>query len=276
MAGARPRPGEGPGLTWRQLDPHQCSGSWNGKFHGTITAEADGWLAYLRLEDPPGLSPITTVGRYDTVEEAQVATDEVWASRCHSGGGAGSGGLIAPWFKVDGRFLCAHHPLGRRRRDNWLLPGEPPTDAPPRRRHDVIHLVVAAPRARARPAHRGRRHRCVEVISGRRCRATHGLDHGRVQQYLATPSNGHFVIADLGGVDGVLGIACTGAFPRTGTMIPGQVVTQLGLSDTQLRIMRNDGLAITGTVRINCVIEFGSIAEGQAAADRLGVAANAG
>jgi hypothetical protein len=93
---------------------------------------------------------------------------------------------------------------------------------------------------------------------------------------LATPSNGHFVIADLGGVDGVLGIACTGAFPRTGTMIPGQVVTQLGLSDTQLRIMRNDGLAITGTVRINCVIEFGSIAEGQAAADRLGVAANAG
>jgi hypothetical protein len=28
-----------------------------------------------------GLSPITTVGRYDTVEEAQVAADEVWASR---------------------------------------------------------------------------------------------------------------------------------------------------------------------------------------------------
>jgi hypothetical protein len=33
------------------------------------------------LEDPPGLSPITTVGRFDTVEEAQVATDEAWASR---------------------------------------------------------------------------------------------------------------------------------------------------------------------------------------------------
>jgi hypothetical protein len=26
-------------------------------------------------------SPITTVGRFDTVEAAQVATDEVWASR---------------------------------------------------------------------------------------------------------------------------------------------------------------------------------------------------
>jgi hypothetical protein len=34
-----------------------------------------------RLEDPPGLSPITTVGRFDTVEAAQVATDEVWAAR---------------------------------------------------------------------------------------------------------------------------------------------------------------------------------------------------
>ena len=48
---------------------------------GTITAEADGWLACVRLEDPPGLSPITTVGRFATVDEAQIATDEVWASR---------------------------------------------------------------------------------------------------------------------------------------------------------------------------------------------------
>jgi hypothetical protein len=29
----------------------------------------------------PGLSPITTVGRIATVEEAQVAADEVWAAR---------------------------------------------------------------------------------------------------------------------------------------------------------------------------------------------------
>jgi hypothetical protein len=43
--------------------------------------DADGWVAYLRLEDPPGLSPITTVGRYDTVEEAQMATHEAWAAR---------------------------------------------------------------------------------------------------------------------------------------------------------------------------------------------------
>jgi hypothetical protein len=49
--------------------------------HGTITADGNRWLAYVRLEDPPGLSPVTTVGRYDTVEEAQVAADAVWAAR---------------------------------------------------------------------------------------------------------------------------------------------------------------------------------------------------
>jgi hypothetical protein len=70
-----------PGLTWRQLTPRHWSGSWNGKLHGTITAEADRWLAYVRLEDHPGLSPITAVGRFATVDEAQVATDEVCASR---------------------------------------------------------------------------------------------------------------------------------------------------------------------------------------------------
>jgi hypothetical protein len=76
-----PEPDEGPGLTWRQLDAHHWSGSWNGKLHGTITAEAVGWVAYVRLEDPPGLSPITTVGRFATMEEAQVATDDAWAAR---------------------------------------------------------------------------------------------------------------------------------------------------------------------------------------------------
>jgi hypothetical protein len=38
-------------------------------------------VTYVRREDPPGLSPITTVGRYATVEAAQLATDEVWAAR---------------------------------------------------------------------------------------------------------------------------------------------------------------------------------------------------
>jgi hypothetical protein len=67
-----PNPTRAPGLTWRQLDAHHWSGTWDSKIRGTVTRDADGWVAYLRLEDPPGLSPITTVGRYATVEEAQV------------------------------------------------------------------------------------------------------------------------------------------------------------------------------------------------------------
>jgi hypothetical protein len=45
------------------------------------TLRSDRWVAYLRLEDPPGLSPITIVGRFGTVEAAQVATDAMSAAR---------------------------------------------------------------------------------------------------------------------------------------------------------------------------------------------------
>jgi hypothetical protein len=74
-------PDEGPGLTWRQLTPRHWSGTWESKIRGTVTRDGEGWVAYLRLEDPPGLSPITTVGHFATVQAAQVATDEVWAAR---------------------------------------------------------------------------------------------------------------------------------------------------------------------------------------------------
>jgi hypothetical protein len=73
---------EGSGLVWRETSASYWSGSWGSQPRGTVMLESPGrWVAYLRLEDPPGLSPITTVGRFDTVDEAQVATDEVWASR---------------------------------------------------------------------------------------------------------------------------------------------------------------------------------------------------
>jgi hypothetical protein len=88
-----------------------------------------------------------------------------------------------------------------------------------------------------------------------------------------TASNGFASLgAGTGTNAGVLGSACTGAAPRSGTMIPGQVVTTLSSTATLMRIIRNDGAAITGTVFINCVMEFGSIGQGEAAADRLGVA----
>jgi hypothetical protein len=76
-----PEPDEGPGLTWRQLTPHHWSGTSETKIRGTVTLADGRWVAYLRLEDPPGLSAITTVARFAAVEEAQVATDQVWASQ---------------------------------------------------------------------------------------------------------------------------------------------------------------------------------------------------
>jgi hypothetical protein len=79
---AEPEP-EGSGLVWRETGPDYWSGSWCSQPRGTVMLEsATGrWVAYLRLGDPPGLSPITTVGRFDTVEEAKVAINDVWAAR---------------------------------------------------------------------------------------------------------------------------------------------------------------------------------------------------
>jgi hypothetical protein len=76
-----PQP-EGPGLVWRETSASYWSGTSGSHPRGTVMLETSGlWVAYVRLEDPPGLSPITTVGRFATVDEAQHATDEVWVSR---------------------------------------------------------------------------------------------------------------------------------------------------------------------------------------------------
>jgi hypothetical protein len=44
-----PEPDEGPGLTWRQLTPAIGQGRGMGNCSGTITADGDRWVAYLRL-----------------------------------------------------------------------------------------------------------------------------------------------------------------------------------------------------------------------------------
>jgi hypothetical protein len=44
-------------------NPRDWSRTWDSKIRGTVTRDGHGWIAYLRLEDPPGPSPITTVGR---------------------------------------------------------------------------------------------------------------------------------------------------------------------------------------------------------------------
>jgi hypothetical protein len=78
-----PEPDEGPGLVWRETGANYWAGSSGSQPRGTVMLESSTgrWVAYVRLDDPPGLSPITTVGRYDTVEAAQVATDGMWAAR---------------------------------------------------------------------------------------------------------------------------------------------------------------------------------------------------
>ena len=78
-----PEPERGRVSSGERPDPDYWSGSWRSQPWATVMLEsATGrWVAYLRFEDPPGLSPITTVGRFDTVEPAHVATAEVWASR---------------------------------------------------------------------------------------------------------------------------------------------------------------------------------------------------
>jgi hypothetical protein len=52
-----------------------------------------GWLAWIQLEDPPGASPATTVGTYNTVEHAQAATDDFWEAhrRARDHGDASAG-----------------------------------------------------------------------------------------------------------------------------------------------------------------------------------------
>jgi hypothetical protein len=56
-----PEPDEDPGVTWRQT-PRQWSGSWNGKLHGTITAEADG-RGRLRTSRGPARAVVDHNGR---------------------------------------------------------------------------------------------------------------------------------------------------------------------------------------------------------------------
>ena len=77
----RPRTRRGPRPHLAATHPRHWSGTCDSKIRGTVTHDGDGWVADFRLEDPPGLSPIATVGRFGTVEAAMAATDEMWASR---------------------------------------------------------------------------------------------------------------------------------------------------------------------------------------------------
>jgi hypothetical protein len=93
-----------------------------------------------------------------------------------------------------------------------------------------------------------------------------------------TASNGHVNLGPgTGTSDGVLGVACTGAGPRSGTArIPGMVVTELLTNSTLLRIIQPNGAVVNGNVTVNCVAEVEVTPTGTATAERLRAAAEAG
>jgi len=76
-----PERDEGPGLTLRQLTPATGPARVTRRSAATSHATATAGSPTSASNDPAGLSPIITVGWFDTVEEAQVASDEMWASR---------------------------------------------------------------------------------------------------------------------------------------------------------------------------------------------------
>jgi hypothetical protein len=83
-------------------------------------------------------------------------------------------------------------------------------------------------------------------------------------------SNGYSNLPEFSGSgDGVLGVACTGASPRSGPNIPAQVITTLRPDLTYLRILHNTGTPLTGDVRINCVLESEPSPEGAATLEQL-------
>jgi hypothetical protein len=94
---------------------------------------------------------------------------------------------------------------------------------------------------------------------------------GVLSNFAVAASNGFSNLPEFSGSgDGVVGVACTGATPRSGTInIPGQVVTELRSDLTYLRIIRPDGVALTGNVRINCVVEVVATPEGSATLRQL-------
>jgi hypothetical protein len=93
---------------------------------------------------------------------------------------------------------------------------------------------------------------------------------GVASNILVSVTNGNSNLPEFSGSgDGVVGVACTGANPRTGPNIPAQVITTLRTDLTYLRILHNTGTPLTGDARINCVLEVEATPQGSATLQRL-------
>jgi hypothetical protein len=92
---------------------------------------------------------------------------------------------------------------------------------------------------------------------------------GVISNLLLLVTNGFANLPEGSGAgDGVVGVACTGASPRSGVSIPAQVVTQLTQTFTFMRILRNNGAPLNGAVRVNCVLEV-TVGPGQVTLQKL-------
>jgi hypothetical protein len=92
---------------------------------------------------------------------------------------------------------------------------------------------------------------------------------GVISNLLVPVTNGFSNLPEGSGAgDGVVGVTCTGASPRSGANIPAQVVTQLQQNFTVLRILKNSGVPLNGDVRINCALEV-TVGQGQQTLRRL-------
>lgn len=93
---------------------------------------------------------------------------------------------------------------------------------------------------------------------------------GILSNFPVAASNGFANLPEFSGTgDGVVGAACTGATPTSGRNIPAQVVTHLGTLLTNMRILHNNGTPLTGTVRVNCVLQVELGPTGQATLHKI-------
>jgi hypothetical protein len=107
----------------------------------------------------------------------------------------------------------------------------------------------------------------VALIGARDAKAQVATQTSVFSNIDVVPVNGSVDFGPGSGLnDGTLGVACTGARPRSGGNIPVGVVTELTTTSTRLRVLNQAGRAINVAVRVNCTIE--AVAE-PAAASRI-------
>jgi hypothetical protein len=96
----------------------------------------------------------------------------------------------------------------------------------------------------------------VALIGARDAKAQVATQTSVFSNISVLPVNGNVDFGPGSGEDaGTLGVACTGARPRSGGNIPVGVVTELTATSTRLRVLNQSGSGINVAIRVNCVVE---------------------